>query len=138
MENFTGKFKRTSIENHEQLAKAMGVGALLSKFASMGNPTMEISTEGETWTIKRSTKLDSTTFTFKLGEPFDHTGKDGLETSCIFTKDGNKLISVHTAKKEEHKSTKMIREFTSDECIITIEVIGANPPVVCKAVFKRL
>ena len=122
----------------KELLKAFGANMLLSKLGSMGTPTMELSREGETWTMKRSNNLKSTTMTFKLGRPFDETTADGRDVSCIFTSEGNKLISIQTAKKEGQKSTKTVREFSPDECICTIEVMGADRPIVCKQVFQRL
>jgi hypothetical protein len=56
--------------------------------------------------------------------------------TAIVTQEGNKFISVQTAKKPEHKSTKVVREFKENEVVQTMEVIGTD--VVCVQTFKRL
>ena len=60
----------------------------------------------------------------------------GREVTAIVTKEGNKLISVQTAKKAGEKSTKTVREFLDQEVIQTMEVLGTD--VVCVQKFKRL
>ena len=47
-----------------------------------------------------------------------------------------RFISIQTAKKEGEKSTKVVREFTDNEVIQTMEVIGTD--VVCVQKFKRI
>ena len=49
--------------------------------------------------------------------------------------EGDKFISVQTAKKEGEKSTEIIREFKGDEMIATSKCIGSD--LVCTQVFKK-
>ena len=133
-----GKYKRTSVDNYDELLKELGVNALFRKAATVSTPTMEVTKEGETWTIKTSTTLKTMTLKFKVGETFDETSPDGRDVSSIVTQEGNKFVCTQTAKKEGQKSTLSTREFNGDECIYTLEVVGADPPVVCKQVFTRM
>ena len=74
---------------------------------------------------------------FELGKEFEENTPDGRPVNAIVTQEGdNKFVSVQTAKKEGHKSTKTIREFKDTECVMTMEVIGTG--VTCTQVFKRL
>ena len=50
--------------------------------------------------------------------------------------EGNKLVTVQTAKKEGVKSTKTVREFKGDELIQTMEIVGSD--VTCVQRFKRV
>jgi hypothetical protein len=60
----------------------------------------------------------------------------GREVKAVVTQEGNKFVSIQTAKKPEQKSTKVVREFKETEVIQTMEVIGTD--VVCVQTFKRL
>ena len=139
MENAIGRFERASVDNYEEfLVEALGLSTFMAKCAVGLTPIMEVTREDETWTIKTTTTIKSIALKFKLGEPFDETSPDGRDVSSIVTQDGNKFVCIQTAKKEGEKSTKSTREFTGDECIVTMEIVGADPPVVCKQVFKRV
>merc|ERR1719362_1956186 len=69
---------------------------------------------------------------FKLGEEFDEKSPDGRDVKAIVTQEGDKFISVQTAKKEGEKSTEIIREFKGDEMIATSKCIGSD--LVCTQV----
>ena len=88
------------------------------------------------WTIKTSTIMKSMELSFKVGEQFSETTPDGREVDSIVTVDGNKFVCVQTAKKEGEKSTKSIRDFNDEGCVLTMEVTGTD--VVCVQTFKRL
>ena len=75
---------------------------------------------------------------FKLGEPFSQTSPDTQHVSSTVTQEGNKFVCIQTAKQEGQQSTKSVCEFTADECIYTLEVLGANQPEFWKDIFKRL
>merc|ERR1712033_31534 len=136
MVQFTGKYTRTSAENYEEFLKALDVNFLLRKAATASTPVMEVSEEDGTWTIKTSTTLKSMELKFKIGEEFEETTADGREVTAKVTLDGNKFICEQKAKKAGQKSTKSIREFTTDECIYTMTIEG-NDDLVCVQKFKR-
>ena len=48
------------------VVKALGVNMLLRKAATVSTPSLEISEEGEVWTIKTSTTLKSMELKFKV------------------------------------------------------------------------
>jgi len=133
---FLGKFERTSAEKYDEFLSALGVNFLLRKAATASTPIMEVTKEGDVYTIKTSTVLKSMELKFKLGEEFEETTPDGRDVTAIVTQDGNKFISVQTAKKEGAKSTKVVRDFSADKCVLTSEVVGDN--LVSVQEFKRL
>lgn len=45
--------------------------------ANMAKPTIEISVDGDNWTIKTITTIKTTEITFKLNEEFNETTADG-------------------------------------------------------------
>ena len=73
---------------------------------------------------------------FKLDEEFEETTPDGREVKAIVKMEGNKLVTVQTAKKDGEKSTKSVREFNGDELIQTMEIIGSD--ITCVQKFKRV
>ena len=49
------------------------------KLASATTPTVEISNEGEKWTIKTISTVKSYDTVFKIGQEFDETASDGRQ-----------------------------------------------------------
>lgn len=131
-----GKYDRVSEENCEEVLKALNINFFLRKAATISTPQMEVTEEDGVWTIKTSTILKTIELKFKVGEPFDETTPDGRKVSSLVTVEGNKLICVQTAKVDGEISTKSIREFTEDECVVTMEIIGTE--VVSVQTFKRV
>ena len=131
-----GKYQRVSSEQYDEFLKLLEVNFLLRKAAQASTPTMEVTEEGGVWTIKTSTTLKSMELKFKVGEPFEETTADGREVSALVKQEGNKFISEQTAKKPGQHSTKTVREFTDEGCIVTMEVPGLD--LVCVQKFKRL
>ena len=88
------------------------------------------------WTNKTSTTLKTMELKFEVGKEFEETTPDGRDVKAVVTQEGNKFISVQTAKKEDQKSTRVVREFNDNEVVQTMEVLGTD--VVCVQKFKRL
>ena len=99
-------------------------------------PSLKVSEEGGNWTIKTSTTLKSMELKFKLDEEFEETTPDGREVKAVVKMEGNKLVTVQTAKKDGEKSTKSVREFNGDELIYTMEIVGGD--ITCVQKFKRM
>nr|ALS04896.1 cellular retinoic acid-binding protein 2 [Pseudodiaptomus poplesia] len=137
MDSFKGKYERVSADNYEEFLKALGVGLLLRKAATVSTPVMEVSEENGTWTIKTSTTLKTMELKFKIGEEFDGTTPDGRDVTALVTLDGNKLVTVQKAKKDGVASTKSVREFNGDEVVYTMTIDG-NDDLVCVQKFKRV
>eukprot|EP00092_Neocalanus_flemingeri_P013229 GFUD01014259.1.p1 GENE.GFUD01014259.1~~GFUD01014259.1.p1 ORF type:complete len:138 (-),score=41.21 GFUD01014259.1:82-495(-) len=137
MDAFKGKFERIAAENYEEFLKALNVGFLLRKAATVSTPVMEVSEAGGTWSLKTSTTLKNMELKFKLGEEFDETTPDGRETRAVVTFDDGKIVTVQTAKKAGQKSTRSVREMTGpDQMLYTMMIEGSQ--VVCKQTFKRV
>ena len=133
-----GKFKRIAAENYEELLKGLGVNVIFRKIATASTPMFEVSRNGDTWTFQTSTALRAIQLSFQVGVPFEELSPDGREVTSVVTQDGNKFICIQNAKKIHQRSTRSIREFTADRCICYIEILGSDPPIICKQVFKRI
>jgi len=54
----------------------LGVSSMMIALASKAKPTLYISIEGDTWTIKSETTFKTSKASFKIGEEFDETTAD--------------------------------------------------------------
>ncbi|PNF38191.1 Fatty acid-binding protein, muscle [Cryptotermes secundus] len=80
----------------------------------MGNavsPVIELTQNGDEYTLTSQSTFKNTTITFKLGEEFQEETPDGRSVKTTITQDGNKLVQVQKGEKE----TTIIREFSDDE-----------------------
>jgi len=138
MVEYKGTYDRTGAENYDEFLKALDVNFVLRKAATASSPVFTVTEEDGTWTFKTATVLKSMELKFKLDEEFEETTPDGREVKAIVKKDGDKFISIQTAKKEGQKSTEVIREFFEDKCVQTMKVKdNEGKEVVCVQTFTR-
>merc|ERR1712189_104086 len=116
-----------------EFLKALDVNFMLRKAATISTPVMEITNEGDTWTIKTSTTLKTMELKFKLDEKFDETTPDGREVEAIVSLEDNKIVTVQKAKKSGQKSTKSIRELVGDELVYTMTIDGVEDLVLSRS-----
>lgn len=113
--DFVGKWNMESSENFDAYMKAVGVGTIMAKVGSTAKPTLHISIDGDTWTLKSETTFKTSKVEFKLGEEFDETTVDDRQMKTTFTLDGNKLIQD---QKGAIPST-IIREVNGNKMVVT-------------------
>jgi len=80
----------------------------------MGNavsPVVELTQNGDEFTLTSQSTFKNTSITFKLGEEFEEETPDGRKVQSVITQDGNKLIQIQKGDKE----TTIVREFSEDE-----------------------
>ncbi|XP_055898047.1 fatty acid-binding protein, heart-like [Biomphalaria glabrata] len=74
-------------------------------------------------------------FSFKLGEPFDYTGVDGLKAKCTPTLDGGKLLE--TFQTDAGIAWKTVREVSGSTMTAVTSLVG-NDNVKCIQVFQKV
>ncbi|KAL6489580.1 hypothetical protein MHYP_G00033210 [Metynnis hypsauchen] len=135
--DFSGTWKMKSSENFEELLKALGVNVMLRKIAvaAASKPSVEITQDGETLSIKTSTSVRTTHVTFTVGEEFSETTVDGRPcTSFPRWETDSKISCEQTLQKGEGPKTAWTRELTNDgELILTMTA----DDVVCTRVYIR-
>ncbi|XP_050719262.1 sodium/calcium exchanger regulatory protein 1-like [Eriocheir sinensis] len=135
MAKIVGKYKMESSENFDEFMKALGVGLVMRKMGNAATPTVEITEEDGTYSMKTITTFKTTEIKFKLGEEFEETTADGRNVKSTITIEGNKMTHKQTGdKKKEEKDSVITREFTDTELIAECKV----DDIVCKRVYKRL
>lgn len=126
-----------SSENFDELLKALGVNMMLRKIAvaAASKPSVEITQDGETMSIRTSTSIRTTNVSFTVGEPFSESTVDGRPcTSYPRWETESKISCEQVLQKGEGPKTSWTREITNDgELILTM---SAND-VVCTRVYLR-
>ncbi|KAG9275779.1 cellular retinoic acid-binding protein 2a [Astyanax mexicanus] len=135
--DFSGTWKMKSSENFEELLKALGVNVMLRKIAvaAASKPSVEITQDGETLSIKTSTSVRTTHVTFTVGQEFNEATVDGRPCTSLPRWETDRKISCEqTLQKGEGPKTSWTREMTNDgELILTMTA----DDVVCTRVYIR-
>ncbi|XP_017083837.1 fatty acid-binding protein, muscle [Drosophila eugracilis] len=129
--SFVGKkYKLEKSENFDEYMKELGVGLVTRKMGNSLSPTVEVTLEGDTYTLTTTSTFKTSSISFKLGVEFDEETLDGRNVKSIITLDGNKL----TQEQKGDKPTTIVREFNDGELITTL-TIGS---VKCVRVYKAV
>lgn len=86
---------------------------VLRKMGNSVSPTVEVTVEGDTYTLTTTSTFKTSAISFKLGEEFDEETLDGRKVKSVITLDGNKL----TQEQKGDKPSTIVREFTDSELI---------------------
>lgn len=124
------KYKLASSENFDEVMKALGVGLVVRKMGNAVSPVIELTQNGDEYTLTSQSTFKNTSITFKLGEEFEEETPDGRTVKTVITQDGNKLVQVQKGQKE----TTIIREFNEDEVKMTLTV----DDIVCTRIYKAI
>ena len=123
------KYKLEKSENFDEYMKELGVGLVLRKMGNSVSPTIELTKNGDVYTLTTSSTFKTSSVNFKLGEEFDEETLDGRHVKSIVTLDGNKFI--HEQKGD--KPTTVIREYTENEVTVTCTIGDVKSVRVYKA-----
>lgn len=135
--DFSGKWKMKSSENFEELLKALSVNVLLRKIAvtAAASPSVEISQQGESLSIRTYTSIRTTVISFTVGQSFNENTVDGrLCTSFPKWETDRKISCEQTLQKGDGPKTSWTRELTNDGQLILTMTAG---DVVCTRVYER-
>jgi len=122
MTDFTGKFKLSSSENFDEFLKELGVNFVLRNLAKTSTPVVEITKDGDTFSLKTTTAIKNSEIKFELGKEFEEARMDGKNVKTVVVADGNKLIQTQFGDKE----VKIVREFNGNELVVTASVGAVN------------
>ncbi|XP_014239544.1 fatty acid-binding protein, muscle [Cimex lectularius] len=130
MNKFSGlKYKLAKSEKFDEYMKALGVGLMTRTVGNSVSPVVELLVEGDEYTLKSSSTFKNTVVKFKLNQEFDQETPDGRKVKATFTMEGdNKLVEVQKGDKE----TKIVREFSPEEVMMTLTV----DDILCTRLYK--
>ncbi|XP_037086711.1 fatty acid-binding protein, muscle-like [Pollicipes pollicipes] len=120
MVQFAGSYQFVSADNDEALLTALGVAAAKRKIVLNLKPEVNVSVDGDHWTISTASAIHSSKREFDLGQPHQFTAQDGRAVTGTVTKEGNKL--VETQRHEQGLDLEITREFTDSQMIMTSKV----------------
>ncbi|XP_078741624.1 fatty acid-binding protein, intestinal [Lampetra fluviatilis] len=129
---FSGTWKVEKNENYEKFLEAMGVNAVKRAAASVDKLCLTISQDGDSFTVKESSLIRTTEFTFTLGAAFDASLADGSEVNGSWTLEGSKLVGKF-ARKDNGKIITTTREVVDGKLVQTMNFEGVEG----KRIFKK-
>jgi len=134
---FVGTWNMQSSENFDEYMKAVGVNAAMAAIGSTAKPTLIISVEGDTWTLKSETLIKNTKVQFKLGVEFDETTADDRKMKTTFTLDGNKLVQDQKSATAGVVNSVITREVNGDSLTVTCVALKADGNVTAVRQYKK-
>lgn len=90
----------------------------MRKMGNAVSPTVEMTKNGDTYTLNTTSTFKSTSIFFKLGEEFEEETADGRVVKTKITKEGD---TFHQDQFGD-KPTKITRVFTADQMIATFKI----------------
>merc|ERR1712045_199689 len=131
MVQFAGSYTHVKAENVDAYMAAIGVPWIARKAAAAVTPALEITQDGEDWTMSWKTSVISNTVKFKLGVEFEEKNPGGKVVKA--TLEGNKLTLVHASERAGDIRREL--EFSDTGIIMTMTAVTQN--VSAKRHFKR-
>ena len=131
LSDFVGKkYKLESNENFDDYMKALGINFFGRKIAGAVVPVVQLSKEGDTYTITSGNAVKTFVISFKIGEAFDHETPDGRKVKSTIMLEGEDTLMED--QEGGGKSIKIVREFSPAELKMTMTLDS----VVCTRIFK--
>ncbi|XP_017757721.1 PREDICTED: fatty acid-binding protein 12-like isoform X2 [Eufriesea mexicana] len=134
MTSIVGTYQHESNENLDEYFKAVGVPYIPRKMMCMSSPRLEISNDGDKWTIRTITMIRTAEATFILNEEYEEHMPTGVVLKNVTTMEGDNLVTVSVGPD----NNKVIRkhELTQDGLVLTMTHEKSGQ--VAKRYFKRL
>lgn len=133
MVQFSGSYTHVKAENVDAYMAAIGVPWIARKAAAAVTPALEITQDGEDWTMSWKTSVISNTVKFKLGVEFEEKNPGGKVVKAVATLEGNKLTLVHASER----AGDIRRELEFSDTGITMTMTAVTQNVSAKRHFKR-
>ncbi|XP_035735737.1 fatty acid-binding protein, adipocyte-like [Vespa mandarinia] len=134
MAPIVGTYQHERNENIDEYFKDLGVPYIARKMMGLASPRLEISNEGEKWTIRTVSMMRTIVLTFVLGEEYDEDLLSGETLKNVTTMDGDSLVTV----SYRPDNSKIVRkyDFTDDSVVLTMS--SEKSEIMAKRYFKRL
>ncbi|XP_035735739.1 fatty acid-binding protein homolog 6-like [Vespa mandarinia] len=134
MVQINGRYQYVSSENFEEYLRAIGQYETAKPFLN-SQPIIEISQNGDQWSVSIENNGKTALTTFKLGEEYDEKMPSFNGTlKSRTTKDGDKFVT-ETKLSSGVKSVR-IYEFTDTD--MTVHLTESNTGVKATRTYKRL
>ena len=122
------KYKLTTSENFDEYMCELKIGFITRKLGNSSWPVVEVTLNGDEYTLTTSSLLKTTIIKFKLGQAFQELRADGVNVTSTITLEGN--VMKHVMKGQPDST--IVRTFNAGEMKAVMTVNG----VVCTRVYK--
>ncbi|XP_013083883.2 sodium/calcium exchanger regulatory protein 1-like isoform X2 [Biomphalaria glabrata] len=137
MAQFCGKWELVSCdENFDKYMEAVGVSPEMRKLAQTAltagsKLVLNISVDGNKWSIGLLTKEGEKTDVFIEGEPVEVTTLDGRKVKTTYTLEGDSLVELQQGDGFESRN---VRTVNGD----TMTMILTTKSVTCTRIYKKI
>ena len=113
---YSGKWKLESNENLEEFLKATNVGEAMRPAALKSSLSLDITQNGDEFTIVTTNAVKTTELKFKIGEKFVFKSPMfGEDANMLTTWEGNKQVAVNVDNPD---GVKITREVQGDKMVV--------------------
>ncbi|XP_034951785.1 fatty acid-binding protein, liver-like [Chelonus insularis] len=134
MVQIAGKYQHERSENIDEYFRTLGVPFLVRKMMSVSYPTLEISQDGDKFTLKTTTLIRTQVSEFTLGVEYEESMASGVTLKNTTTLEGDSLITI-SISDDGNKVTRRY-DFTDDGVVLTMSHERSDQ--VAKRHFKRV
>ncbi|CAH0549574.1 unnamed protein product [Brassicogethes aeneus] len=127
LDDFLGKkYELHESKNFDEYMKALGVGFFTRKFGAAASPVIDLSKQGDEYTLTSISTFKNVYLKFKPGVEFDQETPDGRDVKATITVDGT---TIHEVQKDaDGKTNTLDRTWSPTEVkmVMTIDNITAT------------
>jgi len=133
MVQFTGEYKQEKQENIDAYLTAVGMPWIARKTAGNITPALEVTKNGDEWTMTWKSTMMSSTAKFTIGVEFVEKNPRGKEIKAIATFENDTLTII---TQPENGEVRRILKFT--DAGIDMTMLAVKPNVSGKRIFRRI
>ncbi|XP_076668737.1 fatty acid-binding protein isoform X1 [Andrena cerasifolii] len=111
-----------------------GVPYIPRKMMSMSHPQLQISNDGDKWTIRTISMIRTVELTFTLGEEYEEYMPAGVTLKNVTTMEGDSLVTVSVGPD----NNKVVRKYETTEDGVLLTMTHEKSGQVAKRYFTRL
>ncbi|XP_052257744.1 sodium/calcium exchanger regulatory protein 1-like [Dreissena polymorpha] len=119
MAALVGTWDYVSAEKMDEYMTATAVPDNLKEIIKKSKPTMNISQNGDSWSLKTTVSDKVEYKTFKVGEEFRSKSLTGQDVQCTVTMDGERMVET---QKAGPVTIVITREVQGDQLVSTMTV----------------
>merc|ERR1712227_467469 len=135
VDKLLGSYQFEKNENFEEFLTATGVPMIPRKMMTSTSPSINISKDGNKWTISFKVLMKSNSISFELGKEFEENNPvSGEKQKCLAEDKDGSLVITATIEKTGKSSS---RTFSSTDEGFTLTLQAAGTDIVAKRFFKK-
>ena len=134
MTSIVGNYQHERNDNLDEYFKAVGVPYIPRKMMSMSHPQLQISNDGDKWTIRTISMIRTVELTFTLGEEYEEYMAAGVTLKNVTTMEGDSLVTVSVGPD----NNKVVRKYETTEDGVLLTMTHEKSGQVAKRYFTRL